>query len=183
MEKVIGHEEQIKKLETIIKNDTISNAYIFYGIKGIGKATVAQKFAEAVVGNEGYIVVESEDNVIKVDAIRNLKDEVLLKPIVADRKIIIINDAECMNEQAQNALLKILEEPPTYITIILVTSNKEKLLYTIRSRCVEFKFNPLTVKEIEMFFNKKLPDELLEFSGGSIGEVETIINSGSLEIV
>lgn len=169
--KIIGHVEQLKKLDNILKTYQIANAYIFEGMEGIGKLTVAKDFAEKIIGNDNYILIKSDDGVIKVDTIRALRDEIVLKPITSSRKVVIIDNAEYMNEQAQNALLKILEEPPEYATIILIVANKEKLLYTIKSRCVLFKFHALSNEEIEEYFNEKIDDELLEYGRGSIGRI------------
>ena len=140
--KIIGHEIQLKKLKNIVDTDKVGNAYIFDGIDGIGKFTIAKEFAKGLLcinetikpcgecsacrtfdETNDLIIVEPDGNMIKVDDIRKMKDELMLKPITSNRKIAIINNAEVMNEQAQNALLKILEEPPEYVTIILVTSS------------------------------------------------------------
>lgn len=181
--RIIGHTKQIEKLNRIVEANKISNAYIFYGIKGIGKATIAKEFAKKILGNDSYILIQPEGNIIKVETIRSLKEELMLKPTISDRKIAIIDEAECMNEQSQNALLKILEEPPVYATIILVTSNKEKLLYTIKSRCVDFKFNPLSEEEIQQYFDEPLKKEILEYSRGSIGAVIKSQESENQEVV
>lgn len=181
--RIIGHEEQIKKLNHIIELGQIANAYIFEGIQGIGKQLVAKMFANQIMGNDNYILIEPEGNVIKVDVVRGLREEIMLMPTTSDRKVAIINDAECMNEQAQNALLKILEEPPEYATIILITSNKEKLLHTIKSRCISFKFNALTETQIKEFFGEDLTKELIEYSGGSIGTIIKIKDNNNSDVV
>lgn len=187
---IMGHKEQIEKLKKIVKTDKVANAYIFEGMSGIGKCTVAKEFAKALLclsegsrpcneyiacktfeDSNNFILLAPEGNVIKVDSIRALKEELMLKPITSDRKVAIINDAECMNEQAQNALLKILEEPPKYVTIILITSNKEKLLYTIKSRCISFQFQPLKEEELRAYFEEPIEKELLEYARGSIGAI------------
>lgn len=114
-------------------------------------------------------IVFSEDNrLIKVDQIRQMSANIVLKPVVSSRKVVIINDGELMNESAQNALLKILEEPPEFATIIIVTEDKAKLLSTIKSRAVYFKFLPLLDDELGEYFGG-VDDFLLKFSRGSIG--------------
>ena len=123
-----------------------------------------------------------EKDVIKVDMIRELSREIFMLPTISKRKVFIIDDADSMNEQAQNALLKVLEEPPEYATIILIVSNKEKLLNTIKSRIVEFKFNGLTKEEIEAIVGKKVSDEAYEFSNGSIEKVLDFSEDESYEI-
>lgn len=200
--KIIGHETQLGKLKKIVDTNKVGNAYIFEGIEGIGKYTIAKEFARGLLcistaekpcemctacnlfnETNDLIIVKPDGNIIKVDDIRNLKDELMLKPTISNRKVAIINNAELMNEQAQNALLKILEEPPEYVTIILVTSSKEKLLYTIKSRCTLFKFNPLKNEEIKEFFNKDISEDLLTYSRGSIGAIIKLQESNNTDIV
>ncbi len=187
--KVIGHQKQIEQLEHLIETNQIGHAYIFEGISGIGKFTIAKEFAKKIsMGNEsildGYLkIISPENNVIRVEEIRNLKEELMLKPTVAQRKVAIIDNAECMNEQAQNALLKILEEPPEHVTIILITINKEKLLYTIKSRCTIFHFEPLSKEEIEEYFGEPVEDELLDYARGSIGAILKLRENHDTEIV
>ena len=166
---IIGHEEIREKLANLIKNQKISHAYLFTGKSGIGKRKVAIEFAENMMctdsclgiacknceacktfyNNGDFNIIEPEKNIIKVDEIRGLINEIYLKPTKAKRKCFIINDADLMNESAQNALLKVLEEPPKYASIILIAENKEKLLGTIKSRVIEVAFNPLTENQME----------------------------------
>lgn len=200
--KIIGHEIQLKKLKNIVDTDKVGNAYIFDGIDGIGKFTIAKEFAKGLLcinetikpcgecsacrtfdETNDLIIVEPDGNMIKVDDIRKMKDELMLKPITSNRKIAIMNNAEVMNEQAQNALLKILEEPPEYVTIILVTSSKEKLLYTIKSRCTLFKFNPLSDEEVKEYFNNDVSDDLLTYSRGSIGTIIKLQENNDTDII
>ena len=83
-------------------------------------------------------------------------------PIVSDRKVYIIDDSELMTDQAQNCLLKTLEEPPEFVTIILIVSNENLILNTIKSRCLKLYFNNLTEEEIKRYINSKIAD--IEFS-------------------
>ena len=169
MTKSIGHEKNKLKLRNIIKSNSVGHAYLFVGKQSVGKKLIAIEFAKNILcdslideepcckcqsclnfGNgSDFKIISPEKNVIKVDAIRELSNELFLLPTISKRKVFIIDDAESMNEQAQNALLKILEEPPTYATIILIVSNKEKLLNTIKSRVIEFQFEALKREEIK----------------------------------
>lgn len=117
-----------------------------------------------------FEIVSSEDNrLIKVDQIRKMSANIVLKPVCSSRKVVIINDGELMNDSSQNALLKILEEPPEFATIIIVTEDKAKLLSTIKSRAVYFKFLPLSDEEITNYFDNA-DDFLVRFARGSIGK-------------
>lgn len=198
----IGHKSEKLKLEDIIKSNAIGHAYLFVGKKSIGKKIVAIEFAKAIMcdnaddgepcghcascktfeNNSDFKLLLPEKDVIKVDMIRELSREICMLPTISKRKVFIIDDADSMNEQAQNALLKVLEEPPEYATIILIVSNKEKLLNTIKSRIVEFKFNGLTKEEIEAIVGKKVSDEAYEFSNGSIEKVLDFSDDESYEI-
>lgn len=198
----IGHKSEKLKLEDIIKSNAIGHAYLFVGKKSIGKKLVAIEFAKAIMcdnaddgvpcghcascktfeNNSDFKLLLPEKDAIKVDMIRELSREIFMLPTISKRKVFIIDDADSMNEQAQNALLKVLEEPPEYATIILIVSNKEKLLNTIKSRIVEFKFNGLTKEEIEAIVGKKVSDEAYEFSNGSIEKVLDFSDDESYEI-
>ena len=201
---IVGHSGVIKELENIVHNNTIGHAYLFYGIDGIGKFLVAKYFAKALTclnnkngvpceecescktfnNTSDVLIVEPEDGLIKVDKIRATTDEIMLKPTVSIHKVIIINDADCMNEQAQNALLKVLEEPPQYATIILIASNKEKLLKTILSRTTTISFSPLSNDEIaSVFSNEELNKELLEYAGGSAGKYHKLADASYIDCI
>lgn len=155
MNKIIGHDKVKKILEKVILEDKISHAYLFLGKDGIGKKLMATRFSEMVMTKNGtfneadFKIIEPEKDVIKVEEIRKLITEIYIKPTYSSKKVIIINDADKMNSSAQNALLKVLEEPPLYATLILITSNKEKIIRTILSRVTEIKFDNLTVDELE----------------------------------
>lgn len=181
---IVGHSENREKLRQIVECGKVGHAYLFVGKSGIGKRLVALEFAKNIMcpnskngvacmecdecktfgNNADFEIIEPEKNIIKVDAIRNFESEVYLKPTMSLRKCFIINDADLMNESAQNALLKILEEPPLYATIILVASNKEKLLGTIKSRVVSINFKALSNDEIKEIVGQDFDDEIIEFA-------------------
>lgn len=201
----IGHENNKLKLKKIVENNTIGHAYLFVGKKGIGKKLVALEFAKNILCNypqngeacdkceacktfqinSDFKIIEPVKDVIKVDAIREFTSELFLLPTISNRKVFIIDDAETMNEQAQNALLKILEEPPVYATIILVAANKEKILNTIKSRVIEFKFDDLSEQEISQILNslgKNANDEVIEFSNGSAKKAIEFIQDETFQV-
>lgn len=202
---IIGNDSIKQKLDKIISANSISHAYLFSGKEGIGKKTLATEFAKCVMCNESsdlsycgncescltfesgsdFKIIVPTKNVIKVDEIREFCGELFLKPTKTSHKVFIIDDAECMNEQAQNALLKVLEEPPLYATIILITSNKEKLLNTIKSRVVEMNFDSLSEQEIRIALdmnNIEYTDEAIKYSNGSYKKALDFINDDMFEI-
>ena len=202
---IIGHEKVKTKLEKIITSESISHAYLFSGKEGIGKRTLAIEFAKSVMciessnfdycgkcescltfgsGNDFKIIAPTK-NVIKVDEIREFCSELFLKPTQTTHKVFIIDDAECMNEQAQNALLKVLEEPPLYATIILITSNKEKLLNTIKSRVVDIQFDFLSADEIKQFLelkNVEYTEDAIRYANGSLKKALDFVNDELFDV-
>ena len=197
---VAGHERIIKSLRESIKNDMTSHAYIFCGNKGSGRNLTAGAFAKTanclspINGNAcgkcpSCIQFESGNNPdvfyvkatktisISVDDIREqIVNEVKIKPYSYKRKIFIIDKADTMTSQAQNALLKTLEEPPKYVLIILIAENTENFLPTVLSRCVMMKFSPISVNLIKNYLinncamNEDDAAFYAEYSIGSIGE-------------
>lgn len=190
MDIVIGHEENKEKLKKMIESNQIGHAYLFVGKKSIGKKLFAVEFAKSILcdssvngkycdkcescltfeHNSDFKIIAPEKDAIKVDTIRKMTGEIILMPTKSKRKVFIIDDAELMNEQAQNALLKILEEPPKYATIILITSNKDKLLNTIKSRVMEIQFNALSNDEIKKILAGDVHEEALKFANGSVSK-------------
>lgn len=164
-EGILGQETVKNRLESAIKSNRITNAYIFTGPDGVGKKMIAEAFASSLIGinaknSPDYILVEPKkgENSIKIDQIRNLNSNMGLKPY-SNYKIYVINDADKMTVQAQNALLKTLEEPSSYGIIILITRNEQALLQTIRSRCTEVKFSPLNNSDIKKILKENGVDD------------------------
>ncbi len=212
---IIGHDNIKKNLADTVKSKKISHAYIFDGPKGVGKGKTAIAFARAILCENYTFDICGECNScrltnnlvhpdlkildltidedgkqkasISVEAIRNFKQEVYLKPFYGGRKIYILENAEKMTTEAQNAMLKIFEEPPSYITIILICDGLTRILSTIRSRAVIYKFPALRPHELESYLekyysetqNKKIYSNI---SGGSISKMIELISEGeSLE--
>lgn len=195
---VIGHSEVIEHLQKGIQENKVSHAYIFAGEKGSGKRLLADIFAGTLQcergsiqpcgtckscmqfegGNHPDIVyVTHEKASLGVDDIRQqVNNDVSIKPYSSARKIYIIPDGENMTEQAQNALLKTIEEPPEYAVFLLLTENINTFLPTILSRCVTLQLKPVDAKWIKKFLmeKKQVPDYLAElsaaFSQGNVGK-------------
>ena len=192
-ENLIGNENIKQDLIESIQSKNVAHSYIFTGIKGVGKKLYAKEFAKNVMclektkcddscdscikfnsrNNPDYKEIEPEGKTIKIEQIRNMQKHLLEKPVISNKKIYIIDNAETMSEEAQNCLLKTLEEPPKYAVIILITSNENKLLQTIKSRCITIKFNKISDIELE----KKLKDltkEQIKLLNGSFENLESI---------
>lgn len=207
---MIGQEAVKEHLQKSLQSAKISHAYIFYGEKGSGKKSLAELFARTLQCGQGktepcnqcisckqalhynhpdIIYVQHEKPaIISVDEIRKqVNNSIGIKPYSSDHKVYIIDEAEKMNVQAQNALLKTLEEPPSYAVIILLTSNLEALLQTIRSRCVTLTMKPISDVQIQRYLMKeeKLPDYkagiCVAFARGNVGRAKELATSTEFE--
>ena len=192
-DKIIGQSFAKKYLSNSIKKDKINHAYLFEGIDGAGKSTFAKEFAKYLLKTEhienspDYINIEPQGSSIKIAQIRNLQTDVIIKPH-GDYKIYVINNAEKMTMESQNALLKTLEEPPIYVIIILITNNKNSLLDTIKSRCDIVKFLPIPLVELKTYLEDRGMDEkkasmLSTFSRGSISKALELSESSDFMIM
>ena len=203
---VIGHEEIIRHLQNAIKTGKISHSYIFAGEPGSGKRLLAGIYAmtlQCEAGGENacgkcesckraigknhpdiIMVKHEKPNTISIDEIREqVVNDVDIKPYSNSHKIYIIPDAEIMTPQAQNALLKTIEEPPEYAVIMLLTSNIDGLLPTIRSRCVRLDLKVVDDGLVKKYLMEHLhiPDYQAEidasFAHGSIGKAKEAATS------
>ena len=190
---IIGNEQNKEFLTQIVNSNNIAHSYMFIGADSIGKLLFAKEFAKAILctneekpcnkcksciefntlNNPDFNIVEPDGNSIKIEQIRELTKTVYEKPIVSARKIYIIDDSNLMTKEAQNSLLKTLEEPPEYVTIILIASNENQFLPTIRSRCTKILFGNLKDSELKLVLNKKynykdIPDIILKIANGSV---------------
>ena len=169
---VIGQEEAVEILQDEIEKDRISHAYLFSAKKGSGKSKLAFEFAKASFCEESQLdscgscincrkmdhqnhpdfkiisVLEGK-SAISIDQIRELKKEIAYKPYDSDHKIYIIEAAEKMTKEAANSLLKTLEEPPSFATIILLVEDSGRLLPTLVSRCQQIKLRNVSKKKIK----------------------------------
>lgn len=190
---ILGNDRNKKILEKAVELRKTSHSYIFSGAEGIGKKLIAKGFSKKILclddkkdecncksciefdsdNNPDFQLIESEDGKIKIEKIRQMQRKVAEKPIISKNKVYIINDADTMTTEAQNCLLKTLEEPPEYITIILVCSNDGNLLSTIKSRCTRIQFEPISNNEIKHYIEQQgqqISDNIVELSQGSIGK-------------
>lgn len=193
-ENIVGNDKNKELLKDIIKTKNISHGYMFLGISGIGKSLFAKEFAKAILCNEqtgcnkcksciefdgsnnpDFQIIEPEEKSIKIEQIRLMNSKIYEKPVVSTKKVYIINNAENMTKEAQNCLLKTLEEPPEYAVIILIGTNENMFLNTIRSRCVKINFNKINDEDLKDILVKKyeynnITQNLLKLFSGSIGK-------------
>lgn len=203
---IIGQENIIAHFESAIKSGKISHAYILNGEKGMGKKMIADAFAMTVQCEEGGIepcmkchsckqalsgnnpdirwVTHEKPGTISVEDIRTqVNHDIIIKPYEYKKKIYIIDEAEKMTPASQNALLKTIEEPPGYAVLFLLVSNKQMLLDTILSRCVQMDLKPVAANVIEDYLRNH--DRVVEyrakeaamFSEGNIGKAKEMCHS------
>ena len=192
-EKIRGQRFAKKYLSNSIKSNMISHAYVFEGPSGVGKNTMARELAATLLEMENlfnspdYIEITPDGNSIKIAQIRKLQSDILVKPYKS-YKIYVIDEAQKMTVEAQNALLKTLEEPPKYAIIILITNNKESLLDTIKSRCEIIKFTPIPLVEVADYLTQTGVDKnraslLANFSRGSMQKAIELSESEDFHIM
>ena len=201
---ITGHEEAIKSLQSALAGDRVSHAYLFAGEKGSGKKLLAGIFAMALECEESpddaclfcaschkaqnlnhpdiIRVTHDKPGTITVDEIRQQVVETAeLKPYEGRYKVYIIADADKMTPQAQNALLKTIEEPPAYAVFLLLAVSAESLLETIVSRCVKITMKPLTDEQVRdhLMAKHNIPKYEAEiaaaFAQGNIGKAEEAV--------
>ena len=203
---IIGHEEIIRHLKNAMSTGKVSHSYIFTGGAGAGKKLLANTFAMTLQCEEGgtepcqkcdsckkaigknhpdIIVVNHEkQGSISIEEIREqVIHDVAIKPYCSPYKIYIIPDAEMLTPQAQNALLKTIEEPPEYAVIMFLTNNADALLPTIQSRCVRLDLKVVDDSLVKKYLMERLhvPDYQAEidvsFAQGSIGRAKEVATS------
>lgn len=198
---IIGNEEIKIFLDNLIKTNNVVHSYMFIGPDGIGKVLFAKEFAKMILcqdfnkacnhcsscikfnsdNHPDFMIINSEDGKsIKINQIRFLQERISEKPIVSNRKVYIINDSDLMTVEAQNCLLKTLEEPPEFAVIILVLSNENKCLSTIKSRCTKIAFQKLRNSDLTQYANEnnlEVNSSLLSASDGSISKLLNLQNN------
>ena len=195
---IYGHEKKIEIIRKSLTQNRIGHAYLFSGISAVGKNTLAREFVKALNCEKKDILhdscgecsscrkiqreihpdvffVEADGQFIRINAIREIQEQMKCKPLEARQRVFIIDDADKMNDQAANALLKILEEPSPSNILILVTARPYSMPSTIISRCQHIRFNPLRFDTVAKFLVDRIGMDnqqallLAGLSGGSIG--------------
>jgi DNA polymerase-3 subunit delta' len=177
---VLGNIRTKKILKNSLQRNRIPNSLLFFGPEGVGKRDIAMVLAKAMnclkirddacetcsscraIENGNFpdvMVISPEKSVLKIEQMRAMKQTAYLKPMVGRKRIFVIDRAEKMNEEAANSVLKILEEPPSFTHIILITHNPYLILPTIKSRCQELSFSQISKRDIEKVLVERGLDE------------------------
>ena len=201
---IVGQEKAITFLQRVITNSTVASAYLFAGIQGIGKTTIAMAFALSIncldpVDGDGcrrcssckkmidgnhpdFIIVEPDKNkkTIGINQIREINRHLAFSPALEGYRIIIVDPAESMTDEAANAFLKALEEPPPHNIFILNVRDPGELLPTIISRCQKVHFKPLSIEAVvnwlikEENMDKEKAQIIAKLSEGSLGRAKKL---------
>ncbi len=201
---IVGHQRSLKTLKRALVSGHLSQAYLFYGPRGVGKATCALAWGQILLCREGsgcgrcpsclkagrgshpdFLLVSPQGSQISIASIRELKKWLSFSPLEGLRRVVILDEAEKLGREAANALLKILEEPPEGTHFVLVAPREEDLLPTIVSRCQRLYFGPLSPQETEkVLLRRGLSPEEARFAAGlalgSPGEALRFIDEGGL---
>lgn len=205
-EEIVGHSLVVRKLRQAVVADRVVSAYLFCGNPGIGKKSVASVFAASLLcqsphngnpchtcascrllesGNHpDYITlsVPEDKKTIGVEQVREeVVKEAFIRPFHAGKKVFIIPNSEALTDDAQNALLKILEEPPLYAVFLLLTPTADRLLQTVLSRCLKIQLLPLSDQVCHSYFDRQSADSerkelAASFAQGNIGKGLLILN-------
>ena len=198
-DKILGNDKIKFELINSIKSGKYSHSYLFLGISGIGKKMIAREFAKMILcdgeekycnkcksclefdsnNNPDFTEIVPDGNNVKIEQIREMQRKIVEQPIISTKKVYIIDDADTMTREAQNCLLKTLEEPPEFANIILIGSNESSFLSTIKSRCTIIKFNPISDEQVKGYIKEKyelpeISESIILASSGSIGKAEIL---------
>ena len=198
-DKILGNDKIKSQLKQAVDLRKTSHSYLFLGTSGIGKKMIAKEFAKMILceseekycnhcksciefdsnNNPDFSLIEPDGTSIKIEQIRQIQKKIIEAPIISKNKVYIIDDANLMTTEAQNCLLKTLEEPPEFVTIILIGSKESSFLSTIKSRCTIIKFQEIENEEIKKYLSinygiNNISEEMLEIFGGSIGKAEEL---------
>lgn len=206
----IFHNSIMEKLISSVRTGTHGHAYIFAGEKGIGKLEAARLFANALVcqndaavpctGCSACIQAKAKTNPdikyidtgdkksIGVETIREINDDVCIKPFGTKSKVYIFTDGSLMTEAAQNAFLKTLEEPPLYAVFIILCDDLTPMLQTIISRCSVVQFGRVEKSILykytsEKYGNEQNIDFLVSFSQGNPGLIDRYVNDADFRLL
>jgi len=206
--KIIGHRKQIEAVAKSINSNKIFPVWIFWGVDGIGKTSVAYKFAKCLLSdlesvNENLDIADDSKihNLVEnkthpdffvmdssspsIDEARILMGKISKAPSLSKRRVVIIENADKLNKNIYNSLLKILEEPPRDTVFILICSTIGNLPVTLQSRAIKLKFNPLSKSEVVLalsLVDVENSETLASISDGSVGDALYLYENNGVDL-
>jgi len=204
---IAGHNLELNILRSMLRTGQVPHAFIFSGVEGIGKRTVAFAFIKALNCQEkqddfcgvclscrkieklthpDVVVIEPEKQVVTINQIRDMQHEIAYRPLEATKKAVIIDQAEKLNSHAANCLLKTLEEPPEDTVLILVAEGTAGMPSTVLSRCQHIRFSPLNDEDVLGLLAASGADthrarQVVPYAGGSMKRAALLLESGFLD--
>lgn len=197
-ETLLSNKNMKDALEYSLKTGTTLHAYLFCGPDGSGKLTAANAFAAEIIGDKDrvlrgshpdviYIRAEEGKSTIPVEVVRDMRADAFVTPTEAAKKVYIIDGAHQLNDHGQNALLTILEQPPSFCVFILLSENREKILPTVISRCCVYEMEYVNdedgAKALQKEFGSEPPSSLKTYmraAQGNIGLAKKMIADATL---
>jgi DNA polymerase III subunit delta' len=186
---------EAKRLLRASLGDGPSHAYLFHGPRGVGKRKVALAFAAELIGEPDRVLRHAHPDVyalepigdqIRIGDIRELRRDLHMRPFEAQRRVYLLHSADTMNEDAADALLKDLEEPPHYAVLVLIANDLGPLPETIRSRCQHVPFRRLSERAVRDEIESRNPElapsrvtALARVAGGRLDRVERLLDPAS----
>lgn len=191
----ILEQDSVKLLLRAALRDGPAHAYLFHGPAGVGKSATARAFAAALLGDAGRVergthpdlyVLEPLGEQIRIGDVHALRHDLHLRPFEGERRVYIVERADSMNPDAADALLKSLEEPPPYATVVLLAERAALLPETIRSRCQLVPFRRLSRRAVSSWLSEQPesttdPDLLARASGGTLERARRLLDPGEAE--
>ena len=194
MRNFVGHSSLIENFKNRCSNGNLSHAQLISGEDGIGKSILAEILGKLILNgdlNREYVDIinyKPSKASFGVDDVREIIDEVNKKPFEGDKKVIIVHQGNKLTIQAQNALLKTIEEPPTEVYIIILCESLELILDTIKSRCEIYKLTPLTKDELYKYiaikgydYSEEEKSSAIAFSEGIPGRIDRYFSDTELQ--
>ena len=198
MQKIFGHKDQINLLTKCLKKKNVPQSWILHGLKGLGKFTLIENLIKTInpdsksIVNQNSFIINSDNNESSIEDIRILIKQLSLTNNSnnngSDKTFVIIDNADELNFNSHNALLKTIEEPSLSSIIILISHNLKRIPKTVSSRCIKLKFSELCESEFEEFVGFNFPDQIDNFvdyykvSKGIPGVLFSFLNSDGSEI-
>lgn len=197
-ETLLSNNNMKEALSYSLKTGTTLHAYLFCGPDGSGKLTAANAFAAEIIGDKEkvlrgshpdviYLRPEEDKSSIAVEAVRDMRADAFITPTEAQKKVYIIDRADQLNDHGQNALLTILEQPPSFCVFILLSENREKILPTVISRCSVYEMEYVNDEDGAKVLQKEFAKESFESlktymraSQGNIGLAKKMISDATL---